>query len=53
MNNAIIMTALMMISLILVSLNYTLCQVFHLLCWLSLILIRGAGGFNDSCRVES
>lgn len=35
MNNAIIMIVLMMISLILVSLNYTPCQIFHLLCWLS------------------
>lgn len=49
MSNAIIMIVLMMIGLVLVSLNYTFWQVFHLLCWLSQILTRGAGSFNDSC----
>lgn len=48
MSNAIIMIVLMMINLVLVNLNYAFWQVFHLLCWLSQILTRRAGSFNDS-----
>lgn len=49
MSNAIIIIVLLMISLLLVSSNCTFWQVFHLLCWLSQILTRRAGSFNDSC----